>query len=445
MQLREAHAGEPPSTSPAAATAHRQQHLAISKSELLARLIESTEDLTDDERRGLESLGQILSAVIHHEYHARLERLKQAYLAFDPDGEAAAVCVADATKCAPSADRDAACDALFEQIVTLFERANYRRLSRADLDEALTAMSEVGVRLDVELAAFQRLEVFVRGDATEHRTRRDAKRLFRRREVAVPTYDRLVVAFHPHESRRIGHHARSEYVYLKMFKNIPKMDLEMLLPGTRVRMTLLEQGRILLPAVSGVALTIYKVLQGALVLAFAGLYGMLALLGVVGGTIGYGVRSFIGYLRTKDKHQLYLTRSLYFQNLDNNLGVLFRVLDEAEEQDFREALLAYVLLWRATRAKPHEREVVREEVTEDAAGKTTAELDAAAEALLRDLTGLDLDFEVADALDKLQRWQLVVQTPRGHWQAKPLDEAIDRLDQRWDEAYQMRELRGSRE
>ncbi len=333
---------------------------------------------------------------------------------------------------APCADRDAACNALFEQIATLFERANYRRLSRAQLDEALSAMSEVGVRLDVELAAFQRLEVFVRGDTTDRRSRRNLRSLYRRREIDVPTYDRLVVAFHPHESRRFGHQARSEHVYLKMFKNIPKMDLEMLLPGSRVRMSLLDQGRILLPAVSGVALTVYKVLQGALVLAFAGFYGMLALLGVVGGTIGYGVRSFVGYLRTKDKHQLYLTRSLYFQNLDNNLGVLFRILDEAEDQDFREALLAYVLLWRET-ARHHRSDGA------STTGPTTDQLDSAAEAFLHAATEADIDFEIDDALAKLQRWQLATHTPDGHWQAKPLDEAIELLDKRWDEAYQLQE------
>jgi hypothetical protein len=53
------------------------------------------------------------------------------------------------------------------------------------------------------------------------------------------------------------------------------------------------------------------------------------------------MRSVLGYLQTKDKYRLVLTRRLYYQNLDNNAGVFFRVLDEAEEQEFREAILAY--------------------------------------------------------------------------------------------------------
>jgi hypothetical protein len=406
----------PPGDSETAAAPRRDQFIPISKSELVARLLDTIKldgaaKPDDTVRRQVESFGQILSAVIHHEYHARLERLKQAYWQFDPDGGSRQ------TSRAPSPERDSACNGLFAEIVSLFERANYRRLTRADLDEALASMSEVGVRLDVELAAFQRLEVFVRGDKNDLRTRRYLSKLYR------------------HENRRMGEQAKSEHVYLKMFKNIPKMDLEMLLPGTRVRMSLLDQGRILLPAVSGLALTAYKVLQGALVLAFAGVYGMLALLGVVGGTIGYGVRSFVGYLRTKDKHQLYLTRSLYFQNLDNNLGVLFRALDEAEDQDYREAMLAYFLLWRSDEHRAADADGARDQP----AGLLLEEIDAAAEAFLRNATQADLDFEVADALAKLQRWELVRQTEDERWQAKPIAEAIGLLDARWDAAYRLRD------
>ena len=64
-----------------------------------------------------------------------------------------------------------------------------------------------------------------------------------------------------------------------------------------------------------------------------------SVLGLVGGTIGYGIRSFYGYLNTKNKYQLSLTESLYYQNLDNNAGVFFRLLDEAEEQENCESML----------------------------------------------------------------------------------------------------------
>src|SRR5207247_7004010 len=97
-------------------------------------------------------------------------------------------------------------------------------------------------------------------------------------------------------------------VFIKIFKDIPKMDLEMLLPGTRVRMSLKDRGKITLPILTGLAVTTWKFLTpllqlfegAALGAIFAG-YSLLAFLGLAGGTVGYGVRSFYGYLQTKQK------------------------------------------------------------------------------------------------------------------------------------------------
>jgi hypothetical protein len=155
--------------------------------------------------------------------------------------------------------------------------------------------------------------------------------------------------------------------------------------------------------------------QGALIVAAAGFYGSLAFLGLVGGTLGYGVRSFYGYLNTKQKYQLNLTQSLYYQNLDNNAGAIYRLVDEAEEQDNREVALAYFYLWRY--APP--------------SGWTDHELDEKIEQRLRSLAAQEVDFEVADALAKLDRWQLAERGADGRWKAAPLERAMENLARRW--------------
>ena len=51
----------------------------------------------------------------------------------------------------------------------------------------------------------------------------------------------------------------------------------------------------------------------------------------------FGMRNApVWYPYTRDKYRLCLTRNLYYQNLDNNAGVLFRILEEAEEQELRQ-------------------------------------------------------------------------------------------------------------
>ena len=68
-------------------------------------------------------------------------------------------------------------------------------------------------------------------------------------------------------------------VYIKLFKDIPKADLDMLLPGTQVKMSLVDRAKILLPTLSGLSIAIWKIVQGALIAAAAGFYGVAGLLG----------------------------------------------------------------------------------------------------------------------------------------------------------------------
>jgi len=353
----------------------------------------------------------MLSATFHYEYHARLEALKEAYASFNPDA-----CTSTLRECT-DAERERLVPEVFDRFVELLQRANYEHLSRAEIEQAMGAASDWGLRLHVDFDVFRRLEVYARGDVLERRVRRSWKTRYREVEVVVPLYQRLVVIFQLREHQHLKQAADSRAVYIKLFKNIPKQDLEMLLPGTRFHLTLLDRGKILLPTVSGLALAAFKIVRGALWVAFAGVYGgAIAVLGLVGGTVGYGVKSFLGYLRTKEKYQLNLTRSLYYQNLDNNEGVLYRLLDEAEEQDFIETILAYALL--------------RSDA--DGEGWTQGRLDREAETCLSELLGFAVDFEIRDALDKLARLGFASQTPDGRWHAAPLAGVCARLDRVWD-------------
>jgi hypothetical protein len=357
-------------------------------------------------------LAHRLEATLHAEYYARLEELKDAYSLFDPD--------ADTQRLEPvtAEERRRRCDVLFEAFTSLLERANYRRLSQGDVTEALAAASDWGLNLEVDFTLFERLEIFARGDVIGRRSRRRWQSLFRFEEVPVPIYRRLVVMLRLRDFGGTPSPIDTESVYIKIFKDIPKVDLEMLLPGTRVRMSLVDRGRIVLPTLSGLGMALWKLLGGAFSLALSGAYNSLTFLGLVGGTLGYGVRSFYGYMQTKQKYQLSLTQSLYYQNLDNNAGALFRLLNDAEEQEFREAILAYAFLL----AQPGE------------AGCRREDLDDAIEQLLDAAAGVRVDFEISDAVDKLQRLLLVRRREDGLLQAVPLEEGLAALDAAWNRA-----------
>ena len=138
-------------------------------------------------------------------------------------------------------------------------------------------------------------------------------------------------------------------------------------------------------------------------------------------SLGLGVGVFAGFIfkewskfkNRKIKFMKALSDNLYFKNLDNNAGVFHTLIDSAEEEDFKEAILAYTFLLNAPE------------------GLSASKLDAKIEAWFKENYRCHLDFEISDALDKLERMQLI--TLKGdNYQALPLTQAKQRLDQRWD-------------
>jgi hypothetical protein len=331
-------------------------------------------------------------------------------------------------------ERQAHLDVLFERFTWLLERANFCRLTEKDMQEALDSVSHHGLSLEVDFDYFERLEIFSRGDVMQTQQYRNWKRLYKLEEAQVPTFQRLVLIFRLRPGRHRTRNFDTQDVFIKLFKDIPKPDLEMLLPGTRVKMSLRDRLKIVMPTVSGLVVSVYKALKGALLAAAAGIYGILVVLGV---TCGYGVKSFYGYLQTKQKYQLNLTESLYYQNLDNNAGVISRLLDEAEEQENREAVLAYYFLWRKLDVRGSTADELAwknraQQNTFPGGGFTAEELDQRIEQFLSDSLGRPIDFEVDDALAKLIRMNLVRQVAGGRYVALSLDEALATLDRAWD-------------
>ncbi|MBA3845653.1 MAG: DUF3754 domain-containing protein, partial [Planctomycetes bacterium] len=137
--------------------------------------------------------------------------------------------------------------------------------------------------------------------------------------------------------------------------------------------------------------------------------GLLALLGYVWRQLNAFKSRRARFLKT-------LTDSLYYKNLDNNAGVFNRVIDEAEEEEAKEAVLAYAFLHASP--KP----------------LSAAELDGAIEAWLRDDLKVECDFEIDDGLAKLEKLNLI-EHDGDRLRAVPIAEARRRLDARWDGLY----------
>ena len=94
---------------------------------------------------------------------------------------------------------------------------------------------------------------------------------------------------------------------------------------------------------------------------------------------------------------------------------MFRLLDEAEEQEIRETLLAYFYLWRYG----------------GDTGWGTEELDFYIEQDLKKRLPAEVNFEIIDALAKLMRVGLVAKADH-RYKAVPIAEAQAKLAAIWE-------------
>jgi hypothetical protein len=373
---------------------------------------------------------RILEALLHFEYHRLLESLKDAYAPFNPDTDTRTI-----HPVAP--DEHTAHQKHFVQAMqTLLNAANFEPITDKDLKEALAEESLFKIRLAVDFDDFAAVLFFRRG---EHR-RQETLVTFaglRKTPVVFTNYDRVVVYIHFKDAAYFEAAGRRNLPFkpgatvVKLFQNVPKADLEMLFPNSEIRMKTIDKLIIGIPAaVSGAVVVVTKLgaslaLVGSLVAFWLGLretsvdiqQGHLVALGVgLAALGGFLFKQFNKFKNRKLRFMKALAENLYFKNLDNNAGVFHHLIDAAEEEEFKEALLAYLFLAQAEK------------------GLTRPQLDEAVEAWLAEDWDCAVDFEVDDALAKLARWGLV-QRHNDRLRALPLPEAKARLDRLWDDFF----------
>ncbi|MHC5537860.1 DUF3754 domain-containing protein [Singulisphaera rosea] len=386
---------------------NRERSLPIRQGDL-NRLLAAEPDLSDDDRKAFHALSRILGATFHSEYYDQLRTLKELYAPLDPDSEY--VTIKGHTRPLTSQSDEEFLEPFDQMLI----RANFSELDLDHLRAAITAPNELGLTYIPDFSLFEHLKVYFRGYTRISRRCRTMKTGFRKRMVRLDAYQRLVVALKFKPGLELGPFVRSDVVYLRMFKDVPHVDMEMHLPeqGTKVRMRWIDKAQIASPLMVGLSTMVMK---------FAAItLSPWALMGLAVAPISAGVNSFFGFHRAKQKHLHEMIYRLYYLSLANNASVLTRVVDSAEDEEYKEAMLAYFFLWRSERI-----------------GKawTVPELDIQIEEFLKQRTGIEINFEVADALGKLFHLGLASRDPSGHLHAVSFEQALRVLDRQWDNTF----------
>jgi len=360
------------------------------------------DECSDSDRTQLIELFDLLSSALHAQYHSEQITIQRLYQPLDPDS--VLILKEDAKKDSSEA---------FSRIDKILKNANYRKLPSSELQTAVENATALGLRMKVNFSLFEELHVYGRGDETQIWTKKSWKKLFKEEKFDVDVFQRLVIAFRLKEHEDLPEGQSSSFVYLKSFKGIPHSDLHTLLPGTQVKMSLLDRGKIIIPALSGLVMSVVKIVRLVVaVTIFATLAQFIKYWVIPAAVAYYIIKGFLSYKKTKDNYQLNLTRHLYFQNLDNNSGVLLRIMNEAELQDYREMVITYYVLWKFG----HE-------------GMKSKQIDEIAEAHLLETINLEIDFEVEDALNKLESIKLIYKE-KDLWFPSTINDSINELIER---------------
>lgn len=384
----------------------------------------------DDSELSFRQFSDLLSNSLHVEYHQTLESLKNDYAPFDPN--------ADTKQLDPyTTEQKADCQASFaNNFASVLNAANFEKITEQDLQDALTEESLFKVRLEVEFDDFEQVVFYRRGESQLTETITSLFGL-RKQTINFTNYNRVAIFitfkdkahFDAKKKTLFGFEPGSTIV--KLFQNVPKADLEMLFPNSEVRMRPIDKAFIGASALVGGAVVLVTKL-GASILLLAALMGFwigwreeaveMTQQHFISFAIGLGV--FAGFIfkewskfkNRKIKFMKALSDNLYFKNLDNNAGVFHTLIDAAEEEDFKETILAYSFLLN------------------NKDGLTAEALDEKIEYWFKVKYQCELDFEIVDALSKLERMELV-ELNNNVYQAIALDEAKIILDTHWDNIF----------
>jgi hypothetical protein len=128
---------------------------------------------------------------------------------------------------------------------------------------------------------------------------------------------------------------------------------------------------------------------------------------------GFAVRQWLKYQHQTLKYHMELAENMYFRNINNNAGIFDYLIATAEDQETKEAALAYHFIRKAQVAP------------------TATEVAGRIQTWLAKNFAVNLDFKVADALKTLDRFGIVRR--EGEWLfVPPLESAIAQLHQVWN-------------
>lgn len=416
--------------------------------------------LRGDNVRLFKEFCEILQAYLHFKQHYVLEDLKDRYAQFNPD---AVTIPLDSEMKEPLVASQEVANS-FDQ---LLKNANFSPLKDELLAETLAEVSLIPLKTSVDFNDYQQIIIYYRGERIEQRSKRH---WLKKKTINLKFFDRVAVLLHFKDNNHFKKQREKQQdlpfkpgaMYLYFYKDIPSMDLDLLFPTVKVSMNWFDRLMFGIPAIGAAVPIITKalpslglVISAILVLIFGvqtardmgfsldqvdSLWPILTAVLSLG--IGIGGFAFKQYLNYKNKRLKFLkkvTDTLFFSQLVANAGVLYTLVDAAEEEIGKEMMLVFYHLLKAEQAM--NKEQLDQQIEQWLADKINS---------LRPQANTDIsrlskvDFDIEKALKHLSELQgplaaddtnisaLVNDDGNGYYQAISLEQARYMIDSIWD-------------
>ncbi|XP_073260742.1 uncharacterized protein [Populus alba] len=211
------------------------------------------------------------------------------------------------------------------------------------------------------------------------------KNLLRKTTIQEPTFDRIIVVY-----RKAAPKSKTERgIYVKHFKNIPMADLEIVLPEKKnPGLTPMDWVKFLVSAVVGLV-----AVSGSVEMPKADLWVIFAILSTV---VGYCAKTYFTFQQNMASYQNLITQSMYDKQLDSGKGTLLHLCDDVIQQEVKEVIISFFILMEQGKA-------------------TRQDLDLRCEQLIKEEFGESCNFDVDDAVEKLEKLGIVARDSLGRY------------------------------
>ncbi|PRQ54357.1 hypothetical protein RchiOBHm_Chr2g0176571 [Rosa chinensis] len=212
--------------------------------------------------------------------------------------------------------------------------------------------------------------------------------------IQEPTFDRIIVVY---RQATTDEDSPERAIHIKHFKNIPMADLEIVLPEKKSPgLTPMDWLSFIGSAIVGL-IAVFTSIETTKV----DLWVIFAILSTL---IGYCAKTYFSFQQNLADYQNLITQSMYEKQLDSGRGTLLHLCDDVIQQEVKEVIISFLVL-------------------NERGNSTLPDLDKTCEWMMKNWFNDEINFDVDDAVKKLEKLGIVTKDSEGRYSSVGLKRA----------------------